>query len=79
MPAPSRKWQVQTSISCESRSFFISLAFHSRSSTEGGSHSNQQVEIIEIFVVGKTLLQKISAPNSAVDVVKVRVWCRWRP
>ena len=38
-----------------------------------GSHSNQQVEIIEIFVVRKALLQKIAAPNSAVYIIEVHV------
>ena len=38
-----------------------------------GGHSNQQVEIIEILIVRKTLLQKIAAPNSAVYIIEVRV------
>ena len=39
----------------------------------GGCHSNQQIQVIKIFVVGKTFLQEISAPNSAVNVIKIGV------
>ena len=39
----------------------------------GGCHGNQQIQVIKIFVVGKTLLQEISAPDSAVDVIKIGV------
>nr|WP_330371315.1 hypothetical protein [Enterocloster asparagiformis] len=38
-----------------------------------GSNGNQQIQIVEVLVVGKTFLQKIAASDGAVDVVKISV------
>ena len=38
-----------------------------------GSNGNQQIQIVEVLVVGKTFLQKIAASDGAVDVIKISV------
>ena len=39
----------------------------------GSSNGNQQVEIIEIFVIGQAIFEVIAAPDRIIDLVKVRI------
>ena len=39
----------------------------------GSCHCNEEVQVIEVLVVAQSFLQEVSAPDSTVQIVKVRV------
>ena len=60
-------------MSCESRSFFNFADLPFQVFLVGGSNGNQQIQVVEVLVVGKALFEKVPASDSAINVIKVGV------